>query len=112
MKAYSEDLRAKIIKQPENGVSALEEARNFGVHVRTVDRYWSRYQSSGQAYCKLRGGYRVSVLNQHREVIKKWIKTRKDITLEEIRSRLRRAVCSGTYREHIELSYPQDGLHL
>ena len=89
MKAYSADLRAKIIKQRENGASAIEVARNFGVHVRTVDRYWSRYQSSGQAYCKRRGGYRVSVLSEHRAALEQWIKTRKDITLEEIRSKLR-----------------------
>src|SRR5215212_9884764 len=39
MKAYSEDLRQKIVKATERGVSKAQAARLFGVSLSSVKRY-------------------------------------------------------------------------
>ena len=44
MKAYSEDLRKRVIAAKEKGQSSAVVARRFSVNVRTVERYWKRYQ--------------------------------------------------------------------
>jgi len=89
MKAYSSDLRAKIIERCEAGHSQREVADQFGVSVITVHRYWKRYRKSGQAYCKPVGGYRKSVIEPHREQIIEWIQEDGSITLSELQHKLR-----------------------
>jgi transposase-like protein len=42
MKAYSLDLREKIVEYVKKGVSKSETARRFGVHRATVKRYCKR----------------------------------------------------------------------
>jgi transposase len=42
MKAYSLDLREKIVESVKKGVSKSETARRFGVHRATVKRYCKR----------------------------------------------------------------------
>ena len=43
MKSYSQDLRKRIIRARENGASAEESAKRFGVCKRSVERYWKRF---------------------------------------------------------------------
>lgn len=44
MKAYSEDLRKKIVDAIERGMPKAEAARAFGVGISTVKRYMSKAQ--------------------------------------------------------------------
>jgi transposase len=44
MKAYSEDLRRKIVEAIERGMPKAEAARTFGVGVSTVKRYATKAQ--------------------------------------------------------------------
>lgn len=44
MKAYSEDLRKKIVDAIERGMPKAEAARTFGVGISTVKRYMSKAQ--------------------------------------------------------------------
>ncbi len=44
MKAYSEDLRRKIVDAIERGMPKAEAARTFGVGISTVKRYASKIQ--------------------------------------------------------------------
>lgn len=93
MKAYSSDLRKKIIEKRKAGLTYAEIAALFEVAPITVRRYWKRYKQSGEAYCKQRGGYRKSVIDPHREQIVEWIKENRSITLTELQARLRE--CHG-----------------
>ena len=48
MKAYSEDLRRKIVDAIERGMPKAEAARTFGVGVSTVKRYATKAQRGGE----------------------------------------------------------------
>ena len=47
MKAYSIDLRTKIVESVKKGISNSETARRFGVNRSTVHRYLKRLNHSG-----------------------------------------------------------------
>src|SRR5919202_7032923 len=47
MKAYSLDLREKIVESVKKGVSKSETARRFGIHRATVKRYCKRLDEHG-----------------------------------------------------------------
>ena len=47
MKAYSLDLRIKIVQSVRRGVSNSETARRFGVNRSTVGRYLKRLDENG-----------------------------------------------------------------
>ena len=56
MKAYSVDLRTKIVQSVKKGVSKSETARRFGVNPSTVNRYLKRLNQSGSLAPKRRLG--------------------------------------------------------
>jgi transposase len=47
MKAYSIDLRERVVRSAENGRGQSWIAREFGIALGTVKRYLKRYQTSG-----------------------------------------------------------------
>lgn len=87
MRAYSQDLRRRIIRAREKGDSAQEISKRFEIHKRTVERYWSRYRKNGQASAEKMGGYRRSRLEKHDEILRRWIQEKADLTLVEIQER-------------------------
>ena len=56
MKAYSIDLRTKIVESVRKGVSKSETARRFGVNRSTVKRYLKRLAEGGSLAPKKRPG--------------------------------------------------------
>ncbi len=89
MRTYSEDLRIRIVAARERGQSAAEISRLFAVSKRSVERYWRQYQSTGQVKARRRGGYRRSRLEPHDATLRRWIKTQADLTLAELRARIK-----------------------
>ncbi|EIP97359.1 transposase [Opitutaceae bacterium TAV1] len=89
MKAYSPDLRERIIKARQEGAGAAETAKRYGVCKRTVERYWKRVNETGQCGELRRGGRRVSRLKPHLETLRGWIEAQNDLTLAEMLGRLR-----------------------
>jgi transposase len=87
VKAYSEDLRKRIIAAKEKGQSSAVVARRFSLNVRTVERYWKRYQETAQIAPKRHGGYRRSKLAPHDRELVKWIERQPDLTLSELQRR-------------------------
>ena len=49
MKAYSVDLRIKVVEPVGRGISKSETARRFGIDRSTVNRYLKRLEESGSA---------------------------------------------------------------
>ncbi|MDQ6832878.1 MAG: transposase [Chloroflexota bacterium] len=47
MNAYSQDLRERIVRAVQGGMSRAEAARRFMVNERTVRRYLRRYERTG-----------------------------------------------------------------
>jgi transposase len=61
MKAYSEDLRLKVVKAvEEHGTSKSEAARLFGISLSSVKRY-TRLASRGEALSPRKGGGRPPI---------------------------------------------------
>ena len=46
-KAYSDDLRRKVIARLEEGVQIKTIAEQFGIGTATVQRWWSRWRAGG-----------------------------------------------------------------
>jgi len=88
MKSYSQDLRERIIKARQDGQSAAEAAKRFKVCQRTVERYWKRFNETGQCLELQRGGRRVSRLQPHLKILSQWIEEQNDLTLSEMIERL------------------------
>jgi len=57
MRAYSEDLRRKIVQAVERGMSKSQTARLFGISLSSVKRY-ARLASQGESLTPRKGGGR------------------------------------------------------
>ncbi|SRR5579883_421969 len=88
-KAYSGDLRARVIETVEMGASRHEAAEHFGVSVSCVVKWLQRWHESKSAAPKPRGGS-VSPLERRAAQILAAISEQPDLTLEETAAELRR----------------------
>ena len=85
----SEDLRIRVIRAVEGGMSRNGAARHFGVSVASAVRWMDEYLRTGRTAPLPRGGDRRSgrIEAQH-EFLLAAIKEEPDITLAELRQRL------------------------
>jgi transposase len=58
MKAYSVDLRTKVVESVKRGISKSETARRFGLNRSTVNRYLKRFAEEGSLAPKKAPGKR------------------------------------------------------
>ena len=84
MKTYSVDMRQRIIERKEQGESSESIAKLFRISKRSVDRFWKRKNETGSIEPSKIGGYRVSLLDPHIALLRRWIRTMPDITLDEL----------------------------
>lgn len=86
MKAYSTDLRQRIVRAYENGVGTLDEIADiFSVARRTVARY-VKLQRAG-ASLKPRphgGGVAFSLQEKHLQLLQAQVAEKNDVTLDEL----------------------------
>lgn len=85
----SEDLRIRVIRAVEGGLSRNAAARRFGVSIASAVRWMDEYLRSGRTAPKPRGGDRRSgrIEAQHAFLMAA-IEATPDITLAELRQRL------------------------
>ncbi len=93
MKAYSVDLRQKIVDAVQRGMSKAEAARVFGVGISSVKRY-SQLAQTGGLEPKPRPGKRPSITEDQHQVLWQQLAEHDTATLSE-HSRLWRAT-TGT----------------
>jgi transposase len=86
MKAYSEDLRQKVIEAVEQrGTSKSEAARLFGISLSSVKRY-TRLASRGEPLTPRKGGGRPLIADDTtRKLLEEDIRTRPTATIGERR---------------------------
>ena len=82
-KAYSGDLRERVIEAVEHeGASRREAAERFGVSASSGVKWLQRWHETGSATAKPRGGS-ISPLEEHAAVILGLVAEQPDLTLEE-----------------------------
>lgn len=83
MKAYSEDLRRKIVDAIERGMPKAEAARTFGVGISTVKRYASKIQRGEPLQPGKAPGKRPKIDEQVRKLLQEDLHERPFITLQQ-----------------------------
>ena len=85
MRAYSNDLRQRIIERVrEKKESQAEIARHFSVSVSFVEKLWHRFRTTGSFEAKPQGGGRERLLKEYEGLIRAEVKAQSDITLAEL----------------------------
>jgi transposase len=87
-KAYSQDLRERVVGTVEAGASCHEAAAAFEISPSSAIRWVARWRQTGSAAAKPMSGKR-SPLDAHKQWLLELIAAEADLTLEEIRGRLR-----------------------
>ena len=65
-RAYSLDLRERVIAAVRSGQSRRKAAETFGVEPSTVVKWWLRYRATGEVAARPRGGSKVRALVDER----------------------------------------------
>lgn len=85
----SEDLRVRVIRAVEGGMSRNGAARHFGVSIASAVRWMDEYLRTGRTAPKPRGGDRRSGrIEAQADFLMTAIEETPDITLAELRDRL------------------------
>lgn len=85
----SEDLRVRVIRAVEGGMSRNAAARHFGVSIASAVRWMDEYLRTGRTAPKPRGGDRRSGrIEAQADFLMTAIEETPDITLVELRDRL------------------------
>lgn len=84
-KPLSEDLRVRVIRAVEGGMSRRAAAERFGISPASAVRFVREWRESGTKRAKRQGGDRRSHrIEAHREFILSAVEAKADLTLEEI----------------------------
>src|SRR5450755_1735131 len=90
-KGYSKDLRVRVVSIVEEGDSAREAARLLNVGASTAIRWIERWTTTGSVEAKPGTGHSRSPLNKHEQWLLDLIAAEPDLTLDDIRLRLKNA---------------------
>jgi putative transposase len=85
----SNDLRERIIRAVEGGMSCNAAAEVYDVAISTVIKLMQRWKATGSYEAKPMGGYRGHKLSEHTELVQRLVKEKPDITLSELRAQLK-----------------------
>ena len=88
-KGYSTDLKARAVALIEEGESRREAARILGLGASTAIRWIERWKTTGSVAALLGTGHSRSPLEAHRQWLLDLVAEEPDLTLNEIRARLK-----------------------
>ena len=86
-RAYSQDLRDRVIDAGLSGVPARQVAARFGVGIATAILWLRRARESGERTARRQGQPRRSKLDPHRDFLLGLIEAKDDISLVEMQCR-------------------------
>ena len=89
-RAYSQDLRDRIVRSVDAGASRRSTAAKFEVSVSFVIRLVQRWRATGSAKVRGTGGRPRHRLEPHGELVDRLLAAKRDTTLEELRAALGR----------------------
>ena len=87
-RAYSQDLRDRVIDGAVSGLPIRQAAVRFGVGIATAILWVRRARESGERRARRQGQPRRSKLDPHRNFLLGLIEAKDDITLIEMQERL------------------------
>ena len=87
-KAYSLDLRARVVRFVEAGHSRHEAARHFAVSVAFVVKLVAAFRTTGSLAPKPEGGWRYSKLDPHRDFLLRRVAETSDLTMPSLAAEL------------------------
>ena len=87
-RAYSQDLRDRVIDAVLSGLAARQAAARFGVGIATAIVWVRRARESGERTARRQGQPRRSKLDPHRAFLLALIEATSDITIIEMQERL------------------------
>jgi transposase len=87
-RAYSQDLRDRVINAALAGLPARQAAARFGIGIATAIVWVRRARQSGERRARRQGQPRRSKLDPHREFLLGLIEATSDITIVEMQERL------------------------
>jgi transposase len=96
-RAYSLDLRERVVAATAAGASCREVAKLFKVSVASVVKWSQRFRATGSAAAKPRGGRRVFVLAAHRDWLLGRLAAMPDVTLRALVVELREHGVAASY---------------
>jgi transposase len=88
-RAYTDDLRVRVLEAAGAGASARSAAARFGIGISTAIVWIRRARQDGERSARRQGKPRGSRLDAHEAFIVEMIETDKDITLNEMVARLK-----------------------
>ena len=94
-RAYSADMRARVIARVESGASRREAAEHYEVSASTAVTWVKCFRESGRCAAKPRGGS-ISALEEHREFLLALIDEQPDLTLDEVVCAMRQHKVRGS----------------
>ena len=87
-RAYSEDLRHRVLDAVSGGSSARGAAARFGVGAATAVRWVRRWRETGERHAHRQGYPKRSILDPHETFLFGLVDEHSDITLDEMCARL------------------------
>ena len=94
-KAYSADMRGRVIGRVESGASRREAAEHYDVSASTAVIWVRCFHETGRCAAKPRGGS-TSPLEEHADFLLALIDERPDLTLDEVVSAMRKQRVPGS----------------
>lgn len=94
-KAYSSDMRERVIARVESGASRREAAEHYEISASTAVIWVKRFHETGRCAAKPRGGS-ISPLEAHADFLLGLIDEQPDLTLDEVVSAMRKRRIAGS----------------
>ena len=94
-RAYSADMRTRVIARVESGASRREAAEYYDVSASTAVIWVKCFRETGRCAAKPRGGS-VSPLEEHAEYLLALIEEQPDLTLDEVICAMRKCKIRGS----------------
>lgn len=101
-RAYSMDLRERIIAACDRGESAAEVAERYSVSASFIEKLKRRRREEGTLAPKPHAGGRQRLLTDHDETLRQVLEAQPDMTLKELRETLGASVQLSTLWYHLK----------
>ena len=105
-RAYSLDLRERVIAAVRSGQSRRKAAETFGVEPSTVVKWWLRYRATGEVAARARGGSKVRALVDESEWVLERVAAEPHVRTRALAGGPRRARAGCEPRDGLEFAAP------